>query len=1735
MPSDYGRRRVAQATFSHRWLYLVVAVLSSWSIRPASAQPANDLFANRFVRTGTSWSERGTITTASMEVGEPVHQNTGLSRSAWWTWTAPESGVVSLDTFPSSHATAVGVYQGTSVSTLVLVTNAASFIAPNGASRVSFEAVAGATYEIVVAGNSFSLSFGLNFDLAPPATNDAFARRTLLAGATNRVRVHNAACTIEPGEPVPPGGGPFRSSWWSWTAPTNGLATVDVQARGFVTRATVYTGEGISNLTRVASASIAERTSGSCTFMATQGVNYILGVDAPGLGSGVVDFTLRQPTGAPEIVGALADILVGRADQVEWVAAIGGTLPIDFQWYFGDQPIPRGTNVTLRIEAALESHVGAYHLRASNALGSVVTPPVTLAIATNWIEFTSGTLTVLEGNRGTFSVRRSGFTNALNVPLAFTGSAVAGVDFVPLPPVLAFARGQTNITVTFETIDDPDEEPTRLLEIGLVPSPHYSAASPASMVVQQQDDDPNIRLSVDPGFARRFDPQPGRVLFRRTGNLDRTLTVPFGVTGSARPGSDFEAPPSPVVFLPGQSVVPLPILAVPGVEAVDRSLVVTAEPDLSSNYLLRVASAQVDIIANRAPRLRLTSPEMWSSVAAGATIRLAAMAEDPEGSLTRVEFLEGSRVVASDDTPPFETAAAFAPGIHLIRARAIDNRGASAETEPVSVVVGAPVAAGRPLSALPVAGLPGSASTTANGGSWAPEVSADSSRIAFTSMASDLGEGMLPGISLGTYSQVWLHELSTGVNHLASATAAGLPGNGDSTTVAGGLRGDWLVFQSEADNLATVDANQSLDLFARNIRTGQLVLLSARASSLDIAGNGPSENPVLNGDGTRLVFESRASDLVAGDANGVTDIFVRDLPGTTNRLVSINATGAGPGNAASHSAVLSHDGRRVAFLSSSTNLILNLPVLRNHLFVRDLETSVTRCVSASLPTLLLDQGFRPTQIPRGRCHNPSLSADGRHLAFKISVDNGIEPALLLRYDWETESLEILSRDAAQPLAQVNDATTSAISLDGQVLAYETTNHVRVWNGHNRSDIAVSVRADGSLPATGWSRSPVLSPDGRTVTFLSNAPELTSESVAGRTYLYSRSVDGGPLMLISRSAAGVPVEAIGGIGLIPGTRRMVFASERADIVNGDLNSASDVFLRDVDDGSLRLISARRSGAPGSVPSVDLGYQRPSLSADRSRMAVVTSASLSANDTNRIWDVYLWDRAAGTWTLASVNTNGVAASRSSRSPVISGDGRIVAFVSDARDLAPMDTNRFDDVFVYDPSEGRTVLVSSNRFGATGPNNLSTASAPMLSHDGEWVAFVSAGRDMLPEPEVGRSVYMRHWRTGFLVRVPGTLRNRPTIELLPLHISDTAVVTFLHISVSSAATLWVADPLDNRAFLHGTVLSRPAVTPDGRFTAYVLNTPGQPVHVFSRDAWTNLTLGVVLPTDNATTNLNRTDVDISNDGRRVAFLSSRSLDPRDTNATNDVYVFEMPTGPIRLVSGDRLGAGVGDAPASALQISPDGRFIAFRSRASNLMPGTVSGDHLYLRDLESNLLWRVAGIHRGPGQGAYPGTAFWGSEDVSLLFRSLTVDVPAHLQQVNPPLLTFAVPPNMKSDFDSDGMDDAWEWKWFGNQARTGTEDWDLDGLSDRDEFIAGTDPTQAEARLTLVLVEPDPDGVTVLQWPAAEGRSYDVLGVDELGNPNWQVLSSNIQPTGGTGSFRVNTREGSHRFFRVLMKP
>lgn len=155
-------------------------------INAPSNAPANDNFANRITLSGSSVTVTGTNVNATKELGEPDHAGNVGGKSVWYTWTAPSSGVVSIDTHGSSFDTLLGVYTGTSVSALTTV--ASNDDDPAGGtttSKVTFSAVAGTAYQIAVdgyGGVSGSITLNLSFaagTLAAPtglvASNGAYS------------------------------------------------------------------------------------------------------------------------------------------------------------------------------------------------------------------------------------------------------------------------------------------------------------------------------------------------------------------------------------------------------------------------------------------------------------------------------------------------------------------------------------------------------------------------------------------------------------------------------------------------------------------------------------------------------------------------------------------------------------------------------------------------------------------------------------------------------------------------------------------------------------------------------------------------------------------------------------------------------------------------------------------------------------------------------------------------------------------------------------------------------------------------------------------------------------------------------------------------------------------------------------------------------------------------------------------------------------------------------------------------------------------------------------------------------------------------------------------------------------------------------------------------------------------------------------------------------------------------
>ena len=251
------------------------------------AAPANDNFANAAPITGTTASVTGTNLGATKETGEPnIAGNTG-GKSVWWSWTSPTSGTVALNTHGSNFDTLLGVFTGSSVSTLTTIAaNDDDRAHWTYTSALTFSATAGVTYDFAVDGyNAASGSITLNLKETPtpvaPA-NDNFANAIALTGSTATWSGTNIGATRETGEPIIAGNAGGASVWFSWTATTTGLVSVDTHGSNFDTLLGVFTGSSVSSLTTVAANDDDRRgrtLTSAVTFKAVAGTTYYIAVD----------------------------------------------------------------------------------------------------------------------------------------------------------------------------------------------------------------------------------------------------------------------------------------------------------------------------------------------------------------------------------------------------------------------------------------------------------------------------------------------------------------------------------------------------------------------------------------------------------------------------------------------------------------------------------------------------------------------------------------------------------------------------------------------------------------------------------------------------------------------------------------------------------------------------------------------------------------------------------------------------------------------------------------------------------------------------------------------------------------------------------------------------------------------------------------------------------------------------------------------------------------------------------------------------------------------------------------------------------------------------------------------------------------------------------------------------------------------------------------------------------------
>src|SRR5437870_9409652 len=193
--------------------------------------------------------------------------------------------------------------------------------------------------------------------------------------------------------------------------------------------------------------------------------------------------------------------------------------------------------------------------------------------------------------------------------------------------------------------------------------------------------------------------------------------------------------------------------------------------------------------------------------------------------------------------------------------------------------------------------------------------------------------------------------------------------------------GRFVVFVSQADNLAPNDRNGAFNVFVRDRTLGKTILVSVNRDGTR-SGNGPSLAASISADGRFVAFESSASDLVANDTNNASDIFVRDLVNGTTKLVSVSLDGVSPGNQASSWPVMTPDGRYVLFESRASNLALNDLNIASDLVVRDMTAGTNTLVTRDRFGTASALGGGPVFADTAR-----ISDDGRGVAFTSAASN----------------------------------------------------------------------------------------------------------------------------------------------------------------------------------------------------------------------------------------------------------------------------------------------------------------------------------------------------------------------------------------------------------------------------------------------------------------------------------------------------------------------------------------------------------------------------------------------------------------------------------------------------------------------------------------------------------------------------------------------------------------------------
>jgi len=404
------------------------------------------------------------------------------------------------------------------------------------------------------------------------------------------------------------------------------------------------------------------------------------------------------------------------------------------------------------------------------------------------------------------------------------------------------------------------------------------------------------------------------------------------------------------------------------------------------------------------------------------------------------------------------------------------------------------------------------------------------------------------------------------VTTLDSRNSAGGQGQGASEEGAISARGRYVAFTSSAANLGGLDSPGEADVYVRNQRTGETKLVSQAAAGA--RPNGRSDRPGISAGGRFMVFASTASNLVPGDRNAASDVFVRDLRRGTTRRVSVGPHGV-EGNGFSGLPRISANGRQVVFLSQATNLVPGDTNGALDVFVHDVRRGVTSRVS------LGDDERQAT----GDSTEPDISGNGRWVTFfnsssRLGPGGTTNGALFVRDRRRGTTEHVIQRTSNGALPN-GPTGVPRISADGRFVAFvSTATNLVLGDTNDAADVFLSDLRTGSITrvsmtsagdeVNGASTNPTVSAFGRYVAFTSDATNLGSPwSPAGPVeQVYVHDVRRKTTHPASVNAQGTPGNRRSSRpALSVNGHQVAFDSAADNLVPDDHNGAPDVFVRD----------------------------------------------------------------------------------------------------------------------------------------------------------------------------------------------------------------------------------------------------------------------------------------------------------------------------------------------------------------------------------------------------------------------------------------------------------------------------------------------------------------------------------------------------------------------------------------------